>query len=68
MQTQTYQIEMIFENSPDDSGRVDTITVSTEHQDIFITVAQIADEYYPAKLLELHCELVVDEEDKNDDK
>ena len=59
--TYTYEIEVTFENVGDDSGRVDTTTITLEHQDIFIAVNHLIDEHYPAKLTSLHCELVEDE-------
>jgi hypothetical protein len=69
MKAQTYQIEITLEHCPESAdSRTDTITIELENQDIFIAVAHVVEEYYPAKLLELHCELVEDEEDKDDDK
>ncbi len=59
----TYEIEATFENACDDSGRVDTTVVNMEHQDIFIAVNHLIDEHYPAKLVELHCELLVESDE-----
>lgn len=61
----TYQIEATFEKTYD-GDRVDTTTVSMEHLDFFIAINHLIDEFYPAKLMEVHCVLVVDE-DKEDE-
>lgn len=58
-----YDIEATFENVSDDGGRVDTIVVTMEHLDFFIAVNRLIDEHYPARLVELHCTLIEDDDD-----
>jgi hypothetical protein len=64
----SYQIEATFENTAVGSDRVDTTIINMEHLDFFIAVNQLVDEFYPAKLIELHLELVTDEEEDEDGK